>query len=328
MNTRIIRLLTLLLFTSVLFIYTGCSEDSTTEPTPQVNESEELLKYLEANGDFMNTACPVLISSTDLYTGMQASKDWPVIDMRSAADFTSGHIQGAVNVAPADLVTYYKNNNLQNKEKVVIACYTGQTAGWGASILRMLGYTNVFDLKFGMCSWNNHFANNWKNAVGNGRAAQFVTTNYPKPAAGALPTINTGKTTGAEILQARVQALLTEGFSAASISNATLYQNLGNYFIVNYWPVDHYNAGHIEGSVQYTPKADFKLNTAIKTLPTNKTIVVYCYTGMTSAHVAAVLRALGYDAKSLSYGVNAMNYDNMPGTKWTDSEIKDYPFVQ
>jgi rhodanese-related sulfurtransferase len=179
-----------------------------------------------------------------------------------------------------------------------------------------------------MCSWNSHFASRWNNSIGNGRSAQFVTTNYPKPAAGELPVLSTGKTTGPEILEAKIQSLLAEGFGATNISQTDVFNNLANYFIANYWPVEHYNTGHIEGAVQYTPKADFKLNGAIKTLPTNKTIIVYCYTGQTSAHVAAILRVLGYDAKSLAYGVNGMNYDNMPGSKWSSAEINDYPFVQ
>jgi len=328
MKTKISQLLYLLLFTSVLFVFSGCSKDSPTEPDPQINESEELIKYLEGNGDFLNTACPAAISATDVYTGMQASKDWPILDVRAAADYAAGHIEGAVNVTLANLVTYYRTNNLQNKEKVILVCYTGQSAGWGTSILRMLGYSNAIDLRYGMCSWNSQFASRWKNAVGNSRAAQFVTTAYPKPAAGQLPQLSTGKTTGAEILEARVQALLAEGFTPANITHADLYQNLSNYFIVNYWPDNHYITGHIEGAVQYTPKADLKLNTFIKTLPTNKTVVIYCYTGHTSSQSVAFLRLLGYDAKSLQFGVNAMSYDNMPGTKWSDSEIKEYPFVQ
>jgi rhodanese-related sulfurtransferase len=66
----------------------------------------------------------------------------------------------------------------------------------------------------------------------------------------------------------------------------------------------------------------------MKTLPTNQTIVVYCYTGQTSSFVAAYLRLLGYDAKSLSFGANAMIYDTMPGTKFVPAtEIKGYPYA-
>jgi rhodanese-related sulfurtransferase len=327
MKNKLFQVLYLLLFTALFIQFSGCSEDSTTEPEV-INESEVLVKYLEANGDFLNSAsCPAMISATDLYTGIQASKDWPIIDVRAAADYASGHIQGAVNVPMADILTYYKNNNLQNKEKVVIACYTGQSAGWATAVLRFAGYTNVWDLKFGMCSWNSRFAN-WANATSNVKATSMVTTNFPKPAAGSLPTLSTGKTAAADILNARVQALLTEGFSASSITRDNLYLDLNNYFIANYWSAEHYNTGHIEGAVQYTPKADLKFDTALKTLPTNKPVVVYCYTGQTSAHVVVFLRMLGYNAKSLSFGTNALNYDTMPGTKWLPTECKEYPVVQ
>lgn len=330
MKTKLLQLLYLVLFTSIIFVYTGCSkdEDNPAEPNTEVNESELLVKYLESTGDFLNTACPSLIVAADLYTGKQAGKDWPIIDIRAAADYAAGHIEGAVNVTVPELLNYYKNNNLQTKEKVIIACYSGQTAGWASSLLRIKGYSNVFDLKFGMASWNSQFIGSWKNAVGNSKAAQFVTTSYSKPAVGSLPTLATGKTTGAEILDVRVQAILTEGFSATSISRDAVYQNLSTYFIVNYWPLDHYNTGHIEGAIQYTPKVDLKFDASLKTLPTNKTIIVYCYTGMTSSFTAAYLRVLGYDAKSLSFGVNGMSYDAMPGTKWVDTECKDYPVVK
>ncbi|MFA6234039.1 MAG: rhodanese-like domain-containing protein, partial [Bacteroidota bacterium] len=83
-------------------------------------------------------------------------------------------------------------------------------------------------------------------------------------------------------------------------------------YVINYWAeADYLALGHIPGSYQYTPKADFKLSTFLKTLPTNKTIVVYCYTGQTSANVAAILRVMGYDAKSLAYGTNGLIWQRM-----------------
>jgi rhodanese-related sulfurtransferase len=321
-------LLYLLIVASMLFVNIGCSDDETTEPPVTVDESDLLVKYLEGNGDFINTNAPAMKTASDVYTNVfLQNKDWTIIDVRAAADYAAGHIEDAVNVSLGEIVNYYRTNNLQNKEVVVVTCYTGQSAAWGVSLLRLLGFNNVYDLKFGMTSWNEQFASRWRNSIGNGKAAQFVTTNYPKPAAGNLPVLQTGKTTGAEILEARVQAVLAEGFSPCSITNSDLYLNLNNYFIVNYWSTDHYNWGHIEGAIQYTPKSDLKLNTNLKTLSVDKPVVVYCYTGQTSAHVAAFLRVLGYNAKSLAFGVNAMSYDDMPGTKWLESDVNDYPYV-
>lgn len=320
-------LLYLFIAATFVFFNTGCSDDEDPITPDPINESEVLVQYLEGAGDFINTSAPAMITATDL-NALLTDPTVSIIDIRSATDFAAGHIQGAVNVTVADLLNYYQTNNLSTKSKVVIACYTGQTAGFATTILRLAGYNNVFDLKWGMCSWA--YPTRWQNAVINGTTNPITkqTTANAKNAAGNLSRVSTGKTTGTEILVDRLAALGTEGFGAASIDRTTLYQNLSNYYIINYWPAAEYDQGHIEGAIQYTPKNDFKLAQFLKTLPTNKTIVVYCYTGQTSAHVAAYLRVLGYDAKSLLYGANNLFYDTMPGTKWVDTECKNFPVVQ
>jgi rhodanese-related sulfurtransferase len=257
-----------------------------------------------------------------------------IIDIRSAADFAAGHIQNAHNVALADIVSHVESINMSQYTKVAMVCYTGQTSGWATSILRLLGYEKVFSMKWGMCSWHVDFASRWQNTIANGNAyaSQFVTTPTDKGPVGELPVLNTGFTTGQEILEARVDALLAEGFTPATVTNQTVFAGLSNYYIVNYWPADQYaDPGHIPGAMQYTPKASMKLAADLKTLPTDKPIAVYCYTGQTSAFLAAYLRLLGYDAKSLLYGGNGMIYDIMVTkgmTVFKDSEIMGYSYAQ
>ena len=112
---------------------------------------------------------------------------------------------------------------------------------------------------------------------------------------------------------------------AAKTSAATVFGNLDGYYIVNYWSATDYSWNHIPGAIQYTPKAAMKFDADLKTLPTDETVVVYCYTGQTSAHMAAYLKVLGYEAKSLVYGVNGMSYTNMPGTRFVAAdEVHDY----
>lgn len=328
-DRKLFNLLYLLIAASIMFFNVGCSSDDETPPVvpPAVNESEVLVQYLEANTDFINTTAPAMITATDV-NALINDPTVAILDIRSATDFAAGHIQGAVNLTVANLLSYYQTNNLSTKSKVVVACYTGQTAGFGTGILRLAGYTNVFDLKWGMCSWSS--PTSWNNAKNNGQNNPITkqTTANAKNTAGSLPTLSTTKTTGSEILASRLATLSTEGFDAAKIDRTTLYANLSNYYIVNYWSEADYNTGHIEGAIQYTPKADLKLSTFLKTLPTNKTIVVYCYTGQTSSQLVVFLRALGYDAKSLLFGANNLFYDTMPGTKWVDTECKNFPVVQ
>lgn len=300
----------------MMFAITSCSTDEDEAPA-EVNEAEVLVNFLESSAspygkDFVATDLPTVIGASEVKTLNETGKVY-IIDVRPATDFAAGHIKNAKNVALADIITHVKGINMASYDKVAIVCFTGQTAGFAASLLRLLGYNKVFSLKWGMCSWNADFKQ-WTNTVANGNsyAAQFVTTETSKTSKGELPKLNTGKTTGQEILEARVAKVLADGFTPASVTNATVFGNLTNYHIVNYWPAAQYaNPGHIPGAMQYTPKESLKYAADLTTLPANKSIALYCYTGQTSSFLAAYLRVLGYDAKSILFGTNGMIYDKM-----------------
>lgn len=323
-----IKLYYLMFLIPLLIVYTGCSSE-TTEPLPAINEAEILVKYLETNGNPVE-AFPKMIKAVDVYTNILTGADQYVIDIRTPEDYNKGHIQGAVNVVSNEVLNHYESNNLQNKAdgKVIIVCYTGQGAGWATALLHLKGYTNARDLKWGMCSWSDSTANSWKSNVNNSRMSQFVKTVTQKPADGELPKLETGKQEAKDILNARIDDVFAQEVAQIKISSDAVYSNLSNYQIINYWNEVDYNWGHIDGAIQYTPDISFKLDTDLKTLSTEKPIAIYCYTGQTSAHIAAYLSVLGYDVKSILFGVNGMSYDNMPGTRFIpENEIHDYPLV-
>jgi len=305
--------------------------------TEPINESEVLAAYLESTDsplmkDFVNTDMPTIIAADEVKTLNEAGQIY-IIDIRSATDFTAGHIANAHNVALADIATHIDGVNLTPYTKVAIVCYTGQTSGFACSLLRLLGYDKAYSMKWGMCAWNSFFASRWNNtiAAGNAYASQFTTTATVKGSTGSMPVLSTGKTTGQEILEARVAAVLTEGFGEASVTASTVFGSLSSYYIVNYWPAAQYaTPGHIPGAIQYTPKESMKMAADLKTLPTDKPIAVYCYTGQTSAFLSAYLRLLGYDAKSVLYGTNGMIYDQMVTNSMTvfnANQIKGYAYV-
>jgi rhodanese-related sulfurtransferase len=331
MNLR--KLYYLMLIIPMLFIYTGCSDDDPVNPPETVNEAEVAVQYLEDNHDPIENFASMTKANVVDNDNTLGTDDY-VIDIRSADAYAAGHIAGAVNVLSTEVLAHYEANNLQDKAdgKVVIACYSGQTAGWVTGLMHTAGYTNVRDLKWGMCSWNPLTSGSWTGSnVNNSRAAQFVTTATAKAAEGEMPTLETGKTEGSEIIRERVEAVFAEGFGDAIVSSDDVYSNLSDYYIVNYWIEDHYNLGHIDGAIQYTPKpgSELAFDKALKTLPTDKKIAVYCYTGQTSAHVAAYLRVLGYDAYTVLFGVNGMSRDNIPASGFNaETEIHDYELVQ
>lgn len=300
------------------------------EKTEDVDEAKLLVEYMESldgGGDYANTAMPAIKSAADTKTGNIAGTMY-LIDIRDAADYTAGHVENAVNVTAGELLTHLDGTDADDGKDVVLICYSGQTAAWATSLLRLSGYDNVYSMLYGMCSWNADFAGSWNNNISNQWAASFEDEAVAKGEAGNLPVLNTGKTTGEEILKARVAVVLAEGFGAAAVSNGEVLGNIDNYYVANYWAeADYTKYGHVPGASQYTPKASIALDADLLTLPVDETVVVYCWTGQTSANMAAYLRVMGYDAKSLKFGANGMIYDELESHKWSEGAINDFETV-
>lgn len=299
--------------------------------TVEVTEAEMLVEYLEdptsTAKDYANTTMPAIKTASHVKELNTLGKVY-IVDIRSADDFVLGHIENAVNVASGEVLDHIEGVDLSGYDEVSIVCYTGQTAGWATSLCRLMGYEKVFSMKFGMCSWHEDFAGKWNSNISNERAAQFTADVTAKGEAGDLPILTTGGATGEEILEARVDAVFAEGFGAAKIDNGTVFGALSNYYIINYWPEAEYlDPGHIPGAIQYTPKETIKLEADLTTLPTDKPVVVYCYTGQNSANLAAYLRVIGYDAKSLLFGANGMIYDLMTKSTWSEAAIMGYDYI-
>jgi len=299
-----------------------------------VDESTMLAEYLESmdnpvgNGYIANDM-PKIVPAADVQADL-GTDDIYIIDIRNQGDYdTLGHIPGAVRLDPGTVISHLDGlAGATDYDKIVIVCYTGQTAGWLTTLVRLSGYPNAFSMKWGMCSWNDRFAAKWNGNIGN--AGDFETTSNAKAEAGALPVIETGAETEEEILAARIDEVLSEGFGARKLSYGDLMTAPDNYYIVNYWPAGQYeNPGHIEGAIQYTPKTDLLSTADLATLPTDKPVVVYCYTGQTSAFCSAYLALLGYDAKTLLFGANALIYDDMVAaemTTWGEDQIMNYSY--
>ena len=84
------------------------------------------------------------IGEDDLKAMVDAKDDSIVIlSVRKAEDFAAGHIEGAINIPfGKEMLTGFKAE-LPKDKKIVVYCYTGQTAGQAVAALRMMGYDAV-----------------------------------------------------------------------------------------------------------------------------------------------------------------------------------------
>jgi rhodanese-related sulfurtransferase len=76
-----------------------------------------------------------------------------LIDIRTEAEFSAGHIAGARNL-PGASIAAGAESLARFKEKSVIAyCDTGMTGGSAARHLARLGFKHAFNLRGGLAAW-------------------------------------------------------------------------------------------------------------------------------------------------------------------------------
>jgi rhodanese-related sulfurtransferase len=275
----------------------------------KVNETELLYSLIEKTGDIANSKqAPFTIGADEVFEELSSLL---VIDIRDTADYYAGHIEGAIWVGAKELPGYLDLNvRASNYEKIVIACYSGQSSAYYATLLRLAGYSNIYTLRFGMSGWSKKLAPNRiiDNLTDKYAGMLEKTTNTPEKKY-ELPTISTGSEGPYSIMLSRVKTLFEEGFGPAHIKIDSVVQNLDKYFIVNYWPIEDYQKGHLPGAYQFTPRESLMKDKMLAYLPTDKPIAIYCNNGQMSASAAAFLRVLGYDAISISFGCNGFMYN-------------------
>jgi rhodanese-related sulfurtransferase len=313
---NLFKLAILLAFVPVLFL-NSCKED---EPDA-VNAYLTLKSYMVTNAlDLPDLAKNWIVDPKSTAMGgpidsvTSTMPGYHVFDIRSAADYASGHIKNAVNVALKDVVTTAAN---YTDKPIIVVCFTGQTAGQAVMALRLSGFANAVVLKWGMAGWNSAYKGLWvsnsgvevqangNKAVGN---ASWVTTAAPANGSFAEPVWTSTSTDGAAILKERVQAVLDAGFSPASSDD--VLANPSNFAVVNYWSNEDYmKFGHFSGAFNLPTIA--LAGDLIKAFDPSREELVYCYTGQTSSIATFWLNVLGYKTKGISFGANRLVYDDL-----------------
>ena len=321
-----------LIFLIALFISAISFSNSTTaiEPDP-IDEFEALVNYLETNVDFIKGNMPIIMA--DEVKKNFKNEKYHIIDIRSESWFEYGHIKNANNLKSAELLNYFENTiNPADFEKIVLICYSGQSAAYYAGLLRIAGYDNVYSMKWGMSSWREDFAEGfWLKKIKSDGDAKLETTENAKAEAGAHPTLATGKTEAKDILRARLEELFAKPYSDFIVKSEEVFEAPDNYYIVNYCKAENYAKGHIPTAKQYQPGESLMASTDLYTLPTDKKIAVYESTGQRAAYVIAYLNVLGYDTGNVAYGANSFMNDILEKNDWepfNKKQINMYPVIE
>ncbi len=311
----------------------------TLEPTP-TTPGEDVVEfeviqaaayaYLSSSPAWNITAAELL----NLKIDGNPDNDPFILSVRSPSAYALGHIPGAINITLSDLTKPENLAKLPNDKKIVVYCYTGHTGSQATAILNVLGYDAV-NLKFGMTSWT------LDTEVATGRYIEAndckdypyeTTANLPADTY-TLPEIeNTASGDQDEIIRAAAYAYLSSNPSW-NIEAEGLHQLISDSdtsndpFILSVRAPAAYNLGHIPGAINIT-LADLAKPENLAKLPTDKKIVVYCYTGHTGSQATALLNILGYDAVNLKFGMTSWTLDTevASGRYIEANDCMNYPF--
>lgn len=326
---------------------TGCTGGKKSEKKPEAvretvaapviwQETLLLLKDLEENGDYVNSPYfPSLIKAS--IVNDELAKNNLIVDLRIPENYKRGHIKGAVNKNFSELADYFESGIKPFEyDRIIMVDDDGQVSSYATALLRMMGYGNVFAMRWGMGGWNKQYAEqSWLQGASGKYEDKLETSVNETPLAKEMPVINTGLASGKAIGEEIFRSLFKEGVNDILITADEVFNDPKAYFIINLDRKDKYDDGHIPGAVRYKPESTLGFTDMMATIPNDKTVVIYCGTGHNSAFASAFLRLFGYDARTLKYGNNSFMYDKMlkeEGTmSWlpfTLAETNDFAVVK
>jgi rhodanese-related sulfurtransferase/TusA-related sulfurtransferase len=80
------------------------------------------------------------------------SRNGLILDVREAAEYAFGHIEGAKSIPMGELET--RLEELNKEEEIYVVCRTGKRSDLAAQLLASKGFTKVYNVLPGMAEWN------------------------------------------------------------------------------------------------------------------------------------------------------------------------------
>jgi rhodanese-related sulfurtransferase len=222
-----------------------------------------------------------------------------IVDVRQASEIeANGYIEGSIHVEIRELL---KNlDKLPGKDdKIVVACASGHRGGYAMVALRMLGYTNVFNLNGGIGAW---------------KKAEFAVVEGMPEAATSLSTPDVDADLLAYFDNYLSQLDPAAGFGSVKNDalNTELVEGKEIFLLDIRRQAEWDDAGHVDGAV-LVPVNSLPAN--LDKLPTDKSaaIVVICASGHRGAAAQMYLQELGYtNVRNLNGGLNGWKTAGFP----------------
>ncbi len=76
-----------------------------------------------------------------------------ILDVRTPVEFSTGHIQGAINLDFNSASFRDELSKLDKEKTYLVYCKTGNRSGQAMKIMESLGFTEVYNLSAGIVDW-------------------------------------------------------------------------------------------------------------------------------------------------------------------------------
>ncbi len=264
------------------------------------------------NAYFTNMPADIYkISEKDFIAKVKANEPMFILDIRQPDVYAKGHIKGAVN-APWGIPISDNLEKLPKDKTVMVYCYTGQTAGQAVALLNMAGF-NAKSVNLG---WDLGIAK----VEGVAEVTETKANSFPETTVAVNPEIKTAVAAYLKGLEAVKGTTYANYKISEADAKALLDKKDPGVVFLSVRSAQDYAKGHIEGAVNIPFGKG--METKFNTLPKDKKLIVYCYTGQTAGQAVAGLRLLGYDAVSMNGGTG------MPSNAPSGWVNKGYPLVK
>ena len=93
------------------------------------------------------------VSAADAKGIMEANPSLLILDVRTAQEYSQGHLRGAVNIPASELSR--RTGELGKNRAILVYCQSGSRSAQASSILVEAGFTHIYNMEGGITTWIN-----------------------------------------------------------------------------------------------------------------------------------------------------------------------------
>lgn len=94
-----------------------------------------------------------VITPQEVYNAVFNTEGTQLVDVRTKEEFGEGHIKAAQNICVTDSDFKEKVAKLDKEKPVYVYCRSGKRSARAASILKEMGFKEIYDMDGGFVNW-------------------------------------------------------------------------------------------------------------------------------------------------------------------------------